>query len=101
MSVTRAAWSAPTSPEVVARRAGGRSRYNKERQARAAARRVLIWHEFGSDLLRRRRVVGDISRAFGISRSTARRDCARLAESQVPCPVCGGPVPWDVLASSN
>lgn len=80
---------APTSPEAAARRAGGRRRYNRQRQDAAAVRRYLVaqmlpetgW-EYG--------VQSEIAEALGVHRSTISRDIRWLfGDKTRPCPTCG------------
>jgi hypothetical protein len=78
-------WSKPVSAEEAYRRAGGRRRYNRERQINAILRRVEVL-----DLLK----VGgytleQIGALTGTSTSTAARDVHRLMRLGVSvCPQC-------------
>ena len=67
------AWAQPVPTNEAHRRAGGRRRYNAERQAQAAARQARVL-----DLLEhygmRRGVFARIARQLGVHRSTVLRD---------------------------
>jgi hypothetical protein len=82
-------WSAPTSPDEVARRAGGRRHYNRWRQTLALIRQTKV-----SRLLRRyplfkRGTVRGIARELGVNPSTICRDIKALLRLGRPCPHCG------------
>lgn len=103
----RAAWGNPTSPDVVARRAAGRRRYNAVRTLLAAERRAevarLARELMGgySRIESPERAVGgwlgwglqaEIARRLGVHRSTVSRDLAhslREVQAMRPCPGCG------------
>ena len=81
-------WSMPVSPEEAARRAGGRRKYNRVRQAKAFWRRVEI-----SRLMARRGAFepgyqAELARKLGVSRSTVCRDMKALAAIRFRCPEC-------------
>lgn len=77
------------SPEASARRAGGRRRFNRQRQEDAAARRYLVATmlpeaglEYG--------VQSEIAEALGVHRSTISRDIQWLLGGKtIPCQTCG------------
>jgi len=90
----RATWGKPISAAEVARRAGGRARYNRERQDGAILRRLEIV-EFS---LRRqlslyeRGAQAELARVLRVSRSTISRDVAKImaeARARRACPSCG------------
>jgi hypothetical protein len=87
-------WSAPTTPAIVARRAGGRRKYNALRKLRAELRRrglVAALHATGQSLMARG-TAGWWARRAGIADTTARRDLAALLaqlRAGRPCPICG------------
>jgi hypothetical protein len=81
--------SAPTTPEEVARRAGGCRHYNCWRQAQA-----LIRRSNESRLLReyphfKRGTVSAIAKKLGVHRSTVCRDLKALRRLARPCRHCG------------
>ncbi|MBS1806817.1 MAG: hypothetical protein JST84_01335 [Acidobacteria bacterium] len=84
-------WHFPQAPEAVARRAGGRRRFNAERQRRAENRRVLVEWRFlqvaEEFLLSRKNPRGWQTRLadeLGVSRMQIGRDFKRLlAEDDV------------------
>ncbi len=78
-------WHFPQSPEAIARRAGGRRKYNAERQRQAAFRRLLVEWRFlkvaEAFLLTRRNPRGWQTRLadeLGVSRMQIGRDFKRL-----------------------
>ena len=81
------------SPDAVARRAGGRRRYNAERQAEAIARRLKILELVGASwILSPRGLQAQLARYFGVNRSTICRDMEALREEwrhTRVCRVCG------------
>lgn len=94
------AWARRTSDSEAARRAGGRSRYNLMRKARAAARRraiIVLWGELleeGAGIFDHG-VQAQMAELLGCHRSTICRDLKIIfAEGyHVPCPTCGGERP--------
>ena len=84
------AWSALTDPGTVARRAGGRRRYNAWRQFRAAYRRRDV-----ARLLLDGMRQCDIARALGVHPSTISRDVkylVKMARENRKCPLCGSQI---------
>ena len=85
------AWSVPTTPEAVARRAGGRRRHNAQRQWLALRRRYmevarLLFCRDGC----KRGAQARAARELGVSRSTVCRDVQRLIQEGFHfCPTCG------------
>lgn len=64
---------APTTPEVAARRAGGRRRYNRDRQEAAFLRRYQVLDllmQYGSE----RGAQSRVAEQLGVHRSTISRD---------------------------
>lgn len=85
-----AAWSAPTTPEAAARRAGGRRRYNAQRKFVAEYRRTILRELlFAKGRLRERGVQAKLARDLGVSRATICRDIRVLLRECQPCPCCG------------
>lgn len=86
-----AAWSAPTTPEAAARRAGGRRHYNAWRKALAFRRLHLevASRLFAQGSLFRRGIQAELARELGVSRSTICRDIDHLLCQGWPCPHCG------------
>ncbi len=82
----------PSSSEA-ARRAGGRRRYNAQRQAQALARRIAILELLGAHvILNPRGAQARIARHFDVNRSTICRDIAAIRAEwrhQHLCPYCG------------
>jgi hypothetical protein len=105
--MNRKAWGSPTSPDVVARRAAGRRRYNAVRQLLAAERRALVARlalELSGSYAKHdcaTRPIGgwigwglqaEIARRLGVHRSTVSRDLQRSLREVLalrPCPGCG------------
>ena len=80
---------APTSPEIAARRAGGRRRYNRERQDAAAIRRYLLVEMLDEHSLEWGAQTA-MAEALGVHRSTICRDLQWLLEDKTrPCQTCG------------
>src|SRR5579859_135639 len=67
-------WSVPTSPDVVARRAGGRRHYNLRRQTLALIRRTEVCRLLDRFPLDERGTVVGIARVLGVSAATICRD---------------------------
>jgi hypothetical protein len=97
--VNRVQWNSPATADEVARRAGGRNRYNAYRRLHRDLRRALLW-----DWLAERRVnLGDLrwrtggqarlAAELGVSRSTISRDVAALLPLVEWCGRCGYMVP--------
>jgi hypothetical protein len=85
-------WSAPTSPEIAARRAGGRRRWNYERQQAASRRRHEVWEVlFREGRLFERGIRVRLAARLGVSYSTICLDLKKLLEEMAPCPTCGSP----------
>jgi hypothetical protein len=81
-------WSAPTTPQEVYRRAGGRRRYNATRQLRAALRRravLKLLGEFGLGYGTQQRIAARL----GVSAATISRDFAWILPLVQECPRCG------------
>lgn len=80
---------APTTPEAAARRAGGRRRYNRERQEGAFLRRYQVAElldRYGLD----RGAQSRMAEELGVHRSTISRDLDWLLEGKrKPCQTCG------------
>jgi len=81
---SRAGWHAPTDPSTVAKRAGGRRRFNAVRQLRAELRRrelrrlIAEMHEAGEVFLMIHGAQAGFARRLGVHRSTICRDVRRL-----------------------
>jgi hypothetical protein len=85
-----AAWTAPTTPEAAARRAGGRRRYNAQRQFVAKYRRAILSKLlFAKGRLFERGTQAQLARDLGVSRATICRDVKALLREGHPCPLCG------------
>lgn len=85
-----AAWTAPTTPDAVARRAGGRRRYNALRQQKAHYRRTILRELlFAKGKLFEPGIQARLARDLGVSRSTICRDMKALLCEGHPCPCCG------------
>ena len=73
-------------PESIKRRAGGRRRYNAQRQRAQAVRRHTVAAMLADDFQ------ADIARALGVSRSTICRDVHAIGAGQMwtaeKCPYC-------------
>ena len=90
----RGDWSAPASDDEAAVRAGGRRRYNRERQLFAELRRSQLIgliiqgrHGFFDHGLRTR-----LAARLGVHRTTIGRDIEAILEESRPtrtCPACG------------
>lgn len=88
---------APTTPEVAARRAGGRRRYNAARHEEMLLRRYRLAHlleEFGLE----RGAQSRMAEELGVNRSTISRDLVAVLGSPTrACPTCSTrltPVQW-------
>jgi hypothetical protein len=89
-NIARAAWSAPTTHEEVARRCAGRRHYNAHRQILAAYRRTRVAKLLmAQGSMFEHGVQAAIARQLGVSRSTVCRDVAALLKEGHPCPTCG------------
>lgn len=92
-------WSFPTSPDVAARRAGGRRHYNRRRQTLALIRRTEVCELLDRFPLREWGTVSRIARLLGVSASTVCRDIkamfppAVLAALRRPIPRWVRPMP--------
>ena len=100
--MNRSEWSAPTTPDEVARRAAGRRHYNEVRQFNAALRRIEVmrrFNEYGG--FATRGVVSRIAAELGVHRSTVSRDIWKiLPPDEQACPTCHRlmkNVDWDRL----
>lgn len=82
-------WNSPKSSSEVYRRAGGRRRYNRQRQVNAIVRRMEVL-----ELLKEGgRTLEQIGVITGVSTSTAGRDVRRLMSLGVAiCPTCNAVV---------
>jgi hypothetical protein len=83
-------WSDFSSSTEIARRAGGRRRYNAQRQAKAAERRLAILDILGAYV---------ILNHFGVNRSTICRDIEAIRQEwrhQHMCYVCGKCLGWSL-----
>ena len=81
-------WSAPT--ESYARRAGGRRRYNAQRQFIAEYRRTQLSRLlFCKGAFLEHGIQARLARELGVSRSTICRDLQTLLREGHPCPQCG------------
>lgn len=93
----RSAWSTPADPDVVARRAAGRSAYNAHRQLTAHLRvievgRLLGAYSAGTERgIFTRGLQARIARTLGVSRATVCRDVRRFwdEQRQQVCQYCG------------
>jgi hypothetical protein len=74
----RNSWSLPTSPDIAARRAGGRRHYNRWRQTLALVRRTEVCRLLDRFPLFERGTVTGIARELGVSPSTICRDIKTL-----------------------
>src|SRR5690349_6115939 len=84
------AWTAETTPEAAARRAGGRRRYNAWRQHLAFYRRVKLSRLLSAkESLIERGVQARLARELGVSRATICRDVRVILAWGHPCPYCG------------
>jgi hypothetical protein len=85
-----AAWTAETTPEAAARRAGGRRHYNAWRQHLAFYRRVKLSRLlFAKGKLFERGNQARLARELGVSRATICRDVRAILAWGHPCPCCG------------
>ncbi len=83
------AWSFPTTPDEVARRAAGRRHYNCWRQHVAFYRRMEISRRLTVQGAFRRGYQARLARELGVSRATICRDVRELLRSGYPCRHCG------------
>lgn len=83
------AWSFPTTPDEVARRAGGRRHYNAWRQFRALHRRSEVARRLTVQGAFRRGFQARLARELGVSRATICRDVRELRRFGYSCPRCG------------
>jgi hypothetical protein len=87
-------WSKTVSPDLAYRRAGGRRRYNAQRQQARDARReqIKVWilaDERPCVAANRTGTVPRLARMFGVHRSTITRDLAVIRDTLVlPDPCC-------------
>lgn len=97
----RKTWSAPTTPRVVALRAGGRRRLNRQRQqdARLRPEQVLYWYAKWRHLPA---VQARLAEAFDLSPATISRYVrgAKSATAEAICPMCGMMATEKTLASN-
>lgn len=100
-SVPRAQWSAPTSSDVVHRRAKGRGRYNSVRKLRTRLRDAKMFRRL-ADYGFARGAQARVAREFGVSPSTVCRVMSRLPGPPDPirCPLCRA-VPLDEILAST
>src|SRR2546421_12376788 len=87
-------WSSRVSNSEVARRAGGRRRYNAWRQDMRQIRRrdvLLLLHKYGL----RRGVQARIAKTLGVSEATITRDIQASVFSLAVCPTCSAYRPTD------
>jgi hypothetical protein len=90
--MNRAAWAAQTDFETIVRRARGRLRYNRKRQAAARRRQEdLLWRY--RDGIANHETVKEIAAAYQVSRATIYRDRVRLAKLRGAVPVGLRPKP--------
>jgi hypothetical protein len=93
-ATTMSSWSAPTTNEEAARRAGGRRSYNCRRQLDAFVRRVEVerawWQMVDTEGLMTRGIQARLAERFNVSRSTICRDVAFMQEgwALLVCPTC-------------
>jgi DNA invertase Pin-like site-specific DNA recombinase len=89
-----AAWSATTTPDEVARRAGGRKHYNTWRKWLAFRRRyVEVARRLFAQGAWTRGVQARLARELGVSRATISRDVQYLKrQGHYSCPACGAMV---------
>jgi predicted DNA-binding transcriptional regulator YafY len=84
------AWTAETTPEAAARRAGGRRRYNASRKFLVANRRMELSRLLSAQgSLFERGTQARMARKLGVSRATICRDIEYLLRLGRPCPHCG------------
>jgi hypothetical protein len=85
-----AAWSAPTTADEVARRAGGRKHYNSWRRWLAFCRRhTEVARRLFAQGAWTRGVQARLARELGVSRATICRDVQYLLrQGHYPCPHC-------------
>jgi hypothetical protein len=92
-----ASWSAPTSFDVVCRRAAGRRAYNAQRQFNQRLRRIEVARllkEWGG---LKRGTVRRLAAHLNIHRKTAGKDVLAILCTHSSCPTCGALVPKDRL----
>lgn len=86
-------WSDFSSASEIAKRAGGRRRYNAQRQAKALTRRLAILELFGAQvILNPHGSQSILASHFGVNRSTICRDIEAIRQEwrhQHVCPDCG------------
>jgi len=88
-NVPRHVWSVPVPTDVAIKRAGGRRRWNFQRQGLQFGRRMRLWEEFGQEIIvRKRGVVIRAARLLGVHPSTISRDIAWFLHDRYECPVC-------------
>ena len=75
--MNRSDWSKPISAEQAHRRAGGRARYNLQRELAATKRRQWLANTLGGKRPRRGELA-DWARRCGVSKATICRDLQRL-----------------------
>ena len=94
---SRSEWGAPTTTDIVHRRAAGRAHYNSVRKLVADQRAVEIFKRLVAYNFTRG-AQARVAREFGVSRSTVSRVLDRLPRppNQIRCPLCGA-VPLDDL----
>ncbi len=99
----RVAWSELTDPEIVARRAGGRRRYNAVRQFQRDLRRRALLERCPSllALISRTGAQQRLAAELGVSPSTLSRDVRAILAAYRPCPLCGHWMPRDPLAATS
>ncbi len=94
-------WSNPVSGAEANARAGGRARYNRERQFRAIVRRNFVMRRYMElDCMPGAKAL--IAREFGVARSTITRDIRQWSGDQISlCPTCFRPTrndDWDWIS---
>src|SRR5437762_8812581 len=80
--MNRADWRKPISDEAARRRAGGRARYNMQREIVAMRRREGLLKMLGG-YAPTRGELASVARRLGVSKATASRDVASLRRAGV------------------
>jgi hypothetical protein len=97
--VSKVSWSAPTDPQTVARRAGGRRHYNAMRQLKVLFRRKQLVELAGQvGGLWKHGARAELARLLGVHPSVISRDIRALTAGAVRvCPFCGTFTPAEMV----